>query len=109
MKKKYNLASFCLSRRSLKVLFCMKLIFLCTFICCLQVSAKVYSQDTKIDLSLENVSIAKALKAISQKSDYHFLYNNDLLPQQFRISVNATKKTVPELLSNMLPQAGLTW
>ncbi len=87
----------------------MKLIFLCTFICCLQVSAKVYSQDTKIDLSLENVSIAKALKAISQKSDYHFLYNNDLLPQHFRISVNATKKTVPELLSNMLPQAGLTW
>ncbi len=87
----------------------MKLIFLCTFICCLQASAKVYSQDAKIDLKLEHSSISKALKIISHKSDYRFLYNNDLLPKKAKVSLTVSRKTVPELMSDLLAQTGLTW
>ncbi len=87
----------------------MKLIFLCTFICCLQASAKVYSQDAKIDLKLEHSTISKALKIISDKSDYHFLYNNDLLPKKTRINLTVSQKTVPELMNSILAKTGLTW
>lgn len=109
MKKKYNLGSFCLSKRCLKILLCMKIIFLCTFVFCLQASAKVYSQDTELSLNLQKVSITKALKVISKKSDYHFLYNNDLLPDDVKVSINAVNKPMSFLLQDLFSQAGLSW
>ncbi|HEX5555470.1 MAG TPA: SusC/RagA family TonB-linked outer membrane protein, partial [Chitinophagaceae bacterium] len=87
----------------------MKLIFLCVFACCMQASAKVFSQDTKLDLHLENVTVAKALHVISQKSDYRFLYNNDLLPKDMKVSVSASGKTVPQIMKEMLATTGLTY
>lgn len=107
MKKKYKLSAFCLSKSKYKFLVCMKLVFLCTLACCMQVSAKVYSQNNKIDLKLENVSVARALHVISKKSDYRFLYNNDLLPAKTKLSISATQKTVPEVLAILSGKTGL--
>ena len=109
MKKKYNGAPAGSFKRSLKVLLFMKLIFLCTFIFCLQASANVYSQDGKIDVDLQEVTLPRALKIISAKSAYHFLYNNDLLPKTTKVSLVATNRTVPELMGDLLTSTGLSW
>jgi len=109
MKKKYNLSAFLQPESKSKLLLCMKLMFLCVFVCCMQVSAKVFSQDAKIDINLENVSLAKALRVISHKSDYHFLYNNDLLPGKMKVSIAASAKTVPEIIKEILSSTGLTY
>lgn len=92
-----------------KVLFCMKLIFLLTFVCCMQVSATVFSQDSKIDLKLENTSLSNALRIISHKSDYRFLYNNDLLPGDMAVNVTVKQETVPEIVKTILGNSGLTF
>ncbi|HZI68065.1 MAG TPA: carboxypeptidase-like regulatory domain-containing protein, partial [Hanamia sp.] len=91
-----------------KVLLSMKLIFLLTFVCCMQVSAKVFSQDAKIDLTLKNTNITKALHLISQKSEYRFLYNNDLLPKDMTVNIVAKQETVPEIIKTLLANSGLT-
>ncbi len=91
-----------------KVLLSMKLIFLLTFACCMQVSAKVFSQDAKIDLTLKNTNITKALHLISQKSEYRFLYNNDLLPKDMTVNIVAKQETVPEIIKTLLANSGLT-
>lgn len=106
MKKGFRIPE---SKFRFKVLLCMKLIFLLTFACCMQVSAKVFSQDIKINLNLENVKLTKALRVISQKSDYHFLYNNDLLPQDLAVNITVKQETVPEIMKTILRNSGLTF
>lgn len=109
MKKKDNLSAFRFVKSKYKFLICMKLVFLCVLAGCLQASAKVYSQENKIDLTLDNVSVNKALHLISKKSNYRFLYNNDLLPHDLRLSITATQKTVPEIMTILLGKAGLRY
>lgn len=109
MKKKYKLSASPFWKSKYKFLICMKLVFLFTLVCCMQVSAKVYSQENKIDLKLENVGVAKALHVISKKSDYRFLYNNDLIPQNLKLSVSAVQKTVPEIMALLLGKTGLSY
>lgn len=109
MKKNYNFFTSLLPGSKYKVLFCMKLIFFCTFFFCMQVSGKVFSQEAKISLNLQDVGIAKALRIITHKSDYCFLYNNDLLPHEEKISVLADKKTVPEIMKQLLENTGLSF
>lgn len=109
MKKKCNPSAFWISKSRYKVLLCMKVIFLCTFVCCMQASAKVFSQEAKINVNLENVGVAKALRVISHKSDYRFLYNNDLLPKGIKVSVAASNKTVTDVMKDMLASTGLSF
>src|SRR5699024_7636772 len=60
-------------------------------------------------LQLEHVSVSKALKTISKQSDYHFLYNNDLLPKDVKISVHVHQEPIASVLRDILTQAGLSW
>lgn len=92
-----------------KVLVSMRLIFLLTFVCCMQASARVFSQEVKIDLTLENTNITRALRIISHKSEYRFLYNNDLLPQDMTVNIVARQETVPEIMKTILGNTGLTF
>lgn len=103
----YNSFAFCYAKSKYKFLICMKLVFLCTLVCCMQVSAKVYSQENRIDLNLEKVSVSKVLHVISKKSDYRFLYNNDLLPGDLKLSIVASQKTVPEIMDILMGKTGL--
>ncbi len=75
----------------------------------MQASARVYSQGTELSLQLEHVSVSKALKTISKQSDYHFLYNNDLLPKDVKISVHVHQEPIASVLRDILTQAGLSW
>lgn len=107
MNKKFKMPDSKLMIRR-KVLLSMKLVFFLTFICSMHVSAKVFSQDEKIDLRLENTSITKALRIISQKSQYRFLYNNDLLPKGMTVTISVKQETVPDIIKTILSNSGLT-
>lgn len=109
MKKKSKMPVYGILSARHKVLLSMKLIFLLTFVGCMQVSAKVFSQENKIDLNLENTKITKALRIISHKSNYRFLYNNDLLPGDMAVNIVAKQETVPEILKTILANSGLTF
>lgn len=107
MEKNFYFFTVPLRESKCKALLCMKLVFICTFLFCIQASGRVFSQEAKITLDLQNVKIGEVLRIIAHKSDYCFLYNNDLFPEGKRISVRAEKMTVPEIMKQMSANTGV--
>ncbi|HVU84770.1 MAG TPA: TonB-dependent receptor plug domain-containing protein, partial [Puia sp.] len=86
----------------------MKLSFLFLFGLCLQVSAVGYSQnDVRLSLHFDNLSIAKAISAIEKKSKFHFLYSDDIIPQEFKITLDVKETPLPEIMERVLKNTGL--
>ncbi|SDR88252.1 TonB-linked outer membrane protein, SusC/RagA family [Mucilaginibacter mallensis] len=86
-----------------------KLTFILMLLTFMDVSAKVYSQDTKISLSVENVTLSKALKAIEAKSTYQFFYSNSHFPADKNITLNVKDVSVKEVLTNILAKTTYTY
>lgn len=100
--------TFCLSERFIKIRRCMKLSFLFLFGLCLQVSAVGYSQnDVRLSLHFDNLSISKAISAIEKKSKFHFLYSDDIIPQEFKITLDVKETPLPEIMERVLKNTGL--
>ncbi len=90
-----------------KTLLIMKLA-LC-LICVSVLSLSGYSQNTRMSLSLENVSVAEVLKKIQQQTDFQFFYNDELINRQGKITVKAVNKTVKEILDEALASTKLVY
>jgi TonB-linked SusC/RagA family outer membrane protein len=60
---------------------------------------KSYSQRTTINLKMENVSIKDVLRVIEDKSEYYFLYNNDLINVNRKVSIDAKNEKIQNVLS----------
>lgn len=95
------------SVRITKALMLMKLtavLLLCT---CLQVSASVFSQETKVTMKLKQVSIQSLFKSIEKKTSYRFIFSNDVIPQHLTVTVDVRETPVSEVLSHVLDKTGL--
>jgi TonB-dependent starch-binding outer membrane protein SusC len=92
----------------LKLIRIMKLTFAILLLGCLHVSAGVVSQ-TRITLKLDKVDLKKALAAIEKKSSYRFLYNEALVKNDMRISLNANNEEVTSVLDKILNGSPLTY
>jgi len=86
----------------------MRLTVACLLMACLQVSAAGYAQDN-ITLHLKSVELRKALIAIEKKTDYRFLFNEDLLNKKPRIDINVKETPVPQVLDQLLENTGITY
>ncbi len=91
-----------------KILLFMKLTVFLILLFCMQVSAKVYSQQT-LTLNLKQVEIVKALHILERKSDYRFLYKDELIPTDKRVDVDARNEKVPDIVTGILANTGLTY
>ena len=110
MKKNYLMHIFCPAKRELqKMLLVMKLTSFLILLFCMQVSAKVYSQDNALTLNMNHVEIVKALRVIEKKSDYRFLYNDALISPKMTVNVHATDAQVPDIVKNILLGTELTY
>src|SRR5436190_5055394 len=67
---------------------------------CLQVSARIYSQD-RISIHVESVELKKVLILIEHKSDYHFLYNEALISNQPKITLNLNDADIVTVLEKL--------
>ena len=86
----------------------MRLTMACLLIACLHVSASGYSQDN-ITLNLKSVELRKAFIAIEKKTDYRFLFNEDLLAHKPKIDIQVTERPVIEVLNQLLQNTGITY
>lgn len=93
----------------LKLLLFMKLIFAIVLITCMQVSAKVYSQKTKLTFRAEKVQLAKILRLIEKQTNYRFVYSNEILPAEKRITVHALETPFDEVMKTLLDDTGLNF
>ena len=92
----------------IKFLLHMKLTIAFMLIAGLQLSAKTYSQQ-RITLTLQSTELKAALKQIEKKSIYRFLYNNDVLKADQKISIDAFNSLVTEVLDNVFNKTSLTY
>lgn len=100
MKKKwFNDEGYC--RSLFKWLRVMKLTLFFLLAALLHVSASVYSQQTKLSISLQNVTVRDVLKLIEDQSDFFFLYKNENIDVTRTVSIDIKDKSVEYLLDQL--------
>ncbi len=60
-----------------------------------------YSQLTRLNLKLDNSTIAEALKAIEDQSEFYFLYSPRLIDVEKKVAVNANNETIKDVLTDI--------
>lgn len=108
MKKKHLIRDS-LSGYLRRVLFIMKLTILIFFCGLISVHASVYSQATKLSLELEEVSIVDVIREIESKSEFVFIYKNNVIDPDKRVDVKVEGSTVEEILDKVLSDTGITY
>ncbi|WP_182953339.1 SusC/RagA family TonB-linked outer membrane protein [Pedobacter gandavensis] len=86
----------------------MKLTFFMVLITCLNVSAKVFSQE-KVSIDVKNTSIENVLKTIEKQSSYHFVYSPNFVPASKNISLTVKDALVGDILKQILKESGLNF
>ena len=93
----------------IKKLIMLKVIFLLTLVLTLNLSASIYSQDTKFDLTVNDQTVRDVLKIIESKSQFTFFYNDDFIDLNNKISLNMNNQSIDDLLSALLINTGVTY
>jgi len=89
------------NRSLLKWLRVMKLTVLFLMVALIQVSASVYSQQTKLSISLKAASVKEVLKTIEDQSEFFFLYKNENIDVNRIVNVDFKEKSVEYLLDQV--------
>ncbi len=107
MKKKRN--QVLPDGRTIKAFRIMKLSFIFSFITLLNISAGVYSQDQKFNISMRNAKLTDVFEQIEKKSDISFYYRNEDIDQTKTYTVNYKNEGVTEILDDLLKNSDLTY
>lgn len=99
--KKTNI-DWTLARGLRKTLLIMKLSFVFMFLCSVQLSATIYSQNTRLSISGANMTMKAILKEIENQSEFKFLYRKDQIDDEITININEKNSTVENILDNIL-------
>lgn len=78
----------------------MKLTFTLVLLLCLQVAAKVHSQE-KISLNVKDEKIEKILKLIEKQSKYHFVYSTNYLNTEKKIDLDVSDADLQVVLGKI--------
>src|SRR5258708_2949197 len=108
MKKNGKLIHFERLSLSLKLFRIMKLTCALILLVCLQVSAAGFSQN-RISVNFQALTLKKALSFIEKKSDYRFLYNENLVSDGSRITLMMKDAEVTDVLKHILDKTGLSF
>ncbi len=91
-----------------KIILAMKLTFFFTCVLCLQLSANVLSQ-TRVTLQLQKVSLGSVFLEIEKKTEYRFLFNDNLLQDEARVTVDVKNELVKDVLTKLLINTNLDY
>ncbi len=108
MKKKLT-DCLLLSVNGQKILLKMKLTLFLILAGLLQVSATVYSQNTKFSLDIRGKQVAEVLKQIEEESNFRFFYQREQVDVTRTVNLKATGKTVEEILDLLFEGEGITY
>lgn len=82
-----------------KIILEMKLVVILTCIVGLMGSyASVYSQQTKLNLNLQNIAVKDALKQIEEQTEFSFMYNASKIDVDRKINLNVSNTSLDEIL-----------
>ncbi len=110
--KKYRIcAGVCLNRLcSCKIFHFMRNTLLLLFITVLQAYASdTYSQNTRLTLNKNNVTVANVLEEIQNNSEFYFLFNAKLIDVDREVSISMEHKKISEILTSLFEGTGVNY
>lgn len=84
-----------------KLIVCANLLFLIFCMPALQANAEVRVADVRVSISKRGVTVADALHEIEQKSNYNFVYNNQLIDVQRKVDVDFNDASLSTVLNSI--------
>lgn len=85
-----------------KIRIAMRITLMLLFVFSFQLNAvQTYSQNTKISLDIKNTTVEIVLQQIEEKSDFYFLYNNQLINVDRKVSVGVKNAAIAEILEKL--------
>ena len=85
----------------------MKCLLFLLFFFLAQAQATLYSQQVKVSIEKQNVSLEEVLEELQRQTRLDFLYNSRLIQTKGNVTIHATDKGLNELLSELLPGLNL--
>jgi len=90
-----------LNRAFFKWLRVMKLTVFFLLAALMHLSASVYSQQTKLSISLKNAKVRDVLKTVENQSEFFFLYKNENIDVNRTVNVDVKEKSVEYILDQI--------
>lgn len=87
-----------------KLVRTMRITLLLMFLAIMQVSANSYAQKIKLRINLENVELSELLEEIERLSEFDFLYKSELLKNRPRVTVEAGRASIKEIMKSVMPK-----
>lgn len=109
MKKKPIHDPLIRKRRQIKHILAMKLFILFCFVGIVNATAGLYSQNSLVSLSIRNKTVKEVLREVESMSPYKFLYNDDFLDLEKRISLEVENTSVEVVLDQVFNSAGVSY
>ncbi|HSC40300.1 MAG TPA: SusC/RagA family TonB-linked outer membrane protein, partial [Chitinophagaceae bacterium] len=93
----------------IKCLLMMKMTILLICVFSLQSIANDSFAQEKITLRLENTPLRKAFKVIERQSSFRFVYNEELLPANRKVSISVRSMPLDQVMGLLLQNTSLTF
>ncbi len=107
MKKKCNPTGLFPNRQ--KLIRHMKLTIFFVLVCLMSVSGASYSQNTKLNLKVENASITDFFSKVEDVSEFYFFFKNDAINSSKKITVDVKDQTIDKVLDQVLSGTDLKY
>jgi TonB-dependent starch-binding outer membrane protein SusC len=91
-----------------KTLLIMKFCIILLFACTVQSFAKIDAQTT-VTLNLKNASISKVFNEIEKRTQFRFLYQDNIIPNANAININVKEAPVEDVLKKILVNTTLQY
>ena len=91
------------------LLLAMKLTILLTLVLSLNVSANVFSQNSKLDLTINNLAVRDVLKIVESKTNYRFFYSDDFNALDKTVSVDLHQASLETILMSVFHNTQATY
>ena len=109
MKKNHAYRWSCMNPSLTKLLKIMKLITILLLVSAMSVYAGGFSQNVKVNLSLNGVKITKLFKAIEKETDYRFAFSNDIIPEGWLVTINVKQMPLSQVMNEVMSPTKLKY
>ena len=92
-----------------RLLKCMKLTSILLIIGGLSVKAGGFSQNVKVNLSLNSVKLTTFFKVVERETDYRFAYCNDIIPDDKVVSISVKKTPLSQVMNEVMAMTKLKY
>lgn len=97
-------------RGNLKKLFrIMRITFVILIVSVMTVSAESYAQAKRMNINLDNSTIAEVMEFVEKNSDFVFLYRNDDVNLEKKVDVNLLNASIEQILDEVFEETDLAY